>query len=183
MVCTPNRMARISSLMLAQDTKVTFFYSDTTHWVTDSVTSLIANVPGSFQDEIGCPGDWQPDCLRTLLQDPDGDGTYTYTTSAIPAGDYEAKVAVDGSWTLNYGEDGAQGGANLQFTVPADNTETVFSFDSATHIMTIVVGGAALPKVGNLKQAQAQWVSLDTIAWKHRAHPRRGVPALPQPDC
>ncbi len=153
-------------LMLDADTTVTFIYSDTTHWVTDSVNSLIANVPGSYQAAIGCPGDWQPDCLRTLLQDPDGDGTYTYTTSAIPAGDYEAKVAVDGNWTINYGEDGAPGGANLQFTVPADNTETVFSFNSATHIMTIIVGGEAPPKTGNLKQALAQWVARDTVAWK-----------------
>ncbi|MFN8451876.1 MAG: hypothetical protein U0521_25610 [Anaerolineae bacterium] len=153
-------------LSLAEDTSVTFIYSDATHWVTDSVNSILANVPGSYQDEIGCPGEWQPDCLRSLLQDPDGDGTYTFTTSTIPAGDYEAKVAVNGSWTVNYGEDGAPGGANLQFSVPADNTETVFSWDSATHIMTIIVGGEAPPKVGNLKQALAQWVSLDTIAWK-----------------
>ncbi len=153
-------------LVLDEDTTVTFIYSDATHWVTDSVNSLLANVPGSFQDEIGCPGDWQPDCLRTLLQDPDGDGTYTYTTADIPAGDYEAKVAVDGSWAVNYGEDGAPGGANIQFSVPADKTETVFNFDSTTHIMTIVVGGEAPPKTGSLKQAQAQWVARDTIAWQ-----------------
>lgn len=153
-------------LSLAEDTSVTFIYSDATHWVTDSVNSILANVPGSYQDEIGCPGEWAPDCLRSLLQDPDGDGTYTFATRAIPEGDYEAKVAVNGSWTLNYGEDGAPGGANLQFSVPADNTETVFNWDSATHIMTIIVGGEAPPKVGNLKQAMAQWVSQDTIAWQ-----------------
>ncbi|MCC6802432.1 MAG: DUF3372 domain-containing protein, partial [Anaerolineae bacterium] len=153
-------------LSLPEEATVTVIYSDATHWVTDSVNSILANVPGSYQDEIGCPGEWAPDCLRSLLQDPDGDGTYTFTTSAIPAGDYEAKVAVNGSWTVNYGEDGAPGGANIQFSVPADNTETVFSWDSVTHIMTIIVGGEAPPKVGNLKQALAQWVSQDTIAWQ-----------------
>jgi pullulanase-type alpha-1,6-glucosidase len=152
-------------LVLSEDTSVTFIYSNETHWVTDSVNSLIANVPGSYQDEIGCPGDWQPDCLRTLLQDPDGDGIYTYTTSAIPAGDYEAKVAVNGTWDVNYGEDGAPGGANISFSVPGDKTQAVFSFDSSTHIMTITAGNSA-PQVGNLKQAQGQWVDQDTIAWK-----------------
>ncbi|MEO8395085.1 MAG: DUF3372 domain-containing protein, partial [Chloroflexota bacterium] len=152
-------------LVLSEDTSVKFIYSNETHWVTDSVNSLIANVPGSYQSKIGCPGDWQPDCLRSLLQDPDGDGIYTYSTTAIPAGDYEAKVAVNGTWDVNYGEDGAPGGANIQFNIPADKTPAVFSFDSSTHIMTIVAGNTA-PQVGNLKQAAAHWVDQETIAWK-----------------
>jgi len=152
-------------LVLDKDTSVKFIYSDETHWVTDSVNSLIANVPGSYQSEIGCSGDWQPDCLRTLLQDPDGDGIYTYPTTAIPAGDYEAKVAVNGTWDVNYGDGGAPGGANISFNVPADKTPMVFSFDSSTHVMTISASGSK-PQVGNLKQAQAQWVARDTIAWK-----------------
>ena len=53
--------------------------------------------PGSFQSELGCPGDWQPDCLRSWLQDPDGDGTYSFETTALPAGSYESKVAIDES--------------------------------------------------------------------------------------
>ncbi len=165
-------------LVLETDTKVTFIYSDATHWVTDSVNSVIANVPGSFQDEIGCPGEWQPDCLRTLLQDPDGDGTYTYTTSAIPAGDYEAKVAVDGSWTVNYGEDGAPGGANFQFTVPADNTETVFSFElgDAHHDNHRGRRGAADNRqleTGDGAVGFARYRRLE-----YCPHPRRGVPLI-----
>src|SRR5690606_19925211 len=115
-------------LSLAEDTSVRFIYDHNTHWVTDSVNSIIANVPGSYQSEIGCPDDWQPWCLRTLLQDIDGDGIYTYSTAAIPAGFYEAKVAFTESWDLNYGEGGAQNGPNIGFTVPEENTETVFSF-------------------------------------------------------
>ncbi|MBI1258421.1 MAG: pullulanase-type alpha-1,6-glucosidase [Chloroflexi bacterium] len=152
-------------LVLDKDTSVKFIYSNETHWVTDSINSLIANVPGSYQSEIGCPDDWQPDCLRSLLQDPDGDGIYTYTTTAIPAGDYEAKVAVNGTWDVNYGEDGAPGGANIAFNIPTDKTQAVFSFDSSTHMMTITAGDAA-PQIGNLKQAQAQWVTRNTIAWR-----------------
>jgi len=128
-------------LSLVEDTNVTFVYDNKTHWVADSVNKLIASVPGSFQAAIGCSGDWAPDCLRSWLQDVDGDGVYTFVTTAIPAGDYEAKVALNLTWDLNYGADGAQDGPNLTFNVPADGTEVTFSFDSATNLLTISAGG------------------------------------------
>ncbi len=49
--------------------------------------------PGSFQSELGCPGDWAPDCMQPWLQDPDGDGTFVWRSDQIPAGAYEVKVA------------------------------------------------------------------------------------------
>ncbi len=63
-------------LSLAAPTAVKFYYDHATHWVTDNHNSVIATAPGSYQSEIGCPGDWQPDCLRSWLEDPDGDGIY-----------------------------------------------------------------------------------------------------------
>ena len=74
--------------------QVTFYYDHRTHWVTSSAQGPIITAPGSFQSELGCPGDWAPDCMRSWLQDPDGDGTYTFSTDQIPAGNYEFKVAV-----------------------------------------------------------------------------------------
>ena len=59
--------------------------------------------PGSFQSELGCPGDWDPGCLRSWLQDPDGDGRYTMSTTALPPGSYEVKAAINQSWDENYG--------------------------------------------------------------------------------
>ncbi|MFN8374839.1 MAG: hypothetical protein U0694_18410, partial [Anaerolineae bacterium] len=137
-------------LELAEDTSVTFIYDNTTHWVSDSVNHIVANVPGSFQAAIGCPGDWSPDCLRSWLQDPDGDGVYTFVTTAIPAGDYEAKVALNQTWDLNYGADGAAGGANIPFNVPVDYAQVTFSFDTSNNVMTIsvdesIIGGPAAP--------------------------------------
>jgi pullulanase-type alpha-1,6-glucosidase len=127
-------------LALAAQTSVKFYYDHGTHWITDNQRSVIASVPGSFQSEIGCPGDWQPDCLRSWLQDPDGDGSYSFSTTAIPAGVYEAKVAHDESWTINYGQGGVQDGPNIPFTVPAGATVT-FTYDPTTHILTITTGG------------------------------------------
>ncbi|MBL8132129.1 MAG: pullulanase-type alpha-1,6-glucosidase, partial [Anaerolineae bacterium] len=149
---------------------VRFIYHHGTHWVTDSVNSLIVNVPGNYQDEIGC-GEWAPDCLKSLLQDPDGDGVYVFS-AALPAGSYEAKVAANESWDLNWGDAGAQNGANIPFTVAADGQVVEFRFDTTkNNTMTIIVGGEAPPAVGNLAQAQAHWLSADIIAWN--------VPRLP----
>jgi pullulanase/glycogen debranching enzyme len=123
-------------LSLDADTDVKFYYSHATHWVIDNVNATIATVPGSFQDEIGCPGDWQPDCLRSWLQDPDGDGIYSFSTSDIPPGSYEAKVAIDESWDENYGAGGEQNGANIAFTVEPGQIVR-FDYDPVSHVLTI----------------------------------------------
>ncbi len=153
-------------LVLEEDAEVTFLYSHATHWITDNVNSLLANVPGNYQDEIGCPGEWAPDCLRSWLQDPDGDGIYVFATSLIPQGNYEAKVAVNQSWTVNYGAGGAQDGPNIQFFVPEDGSYVEFIFDTSTNIMTITADGE-VPEapVGDLTLSKAHWVAEDTIAW------------------
>jgi hypothetical protein len=61
------------------------------------------------------------------------DGLYTLTVE-LPAGDYEYKVALDGSWTVEYGSDGAAGGPNYKLSLPADSTVT-FTYDPETHLV------------------------------------------------
>ncbi len=123
-------------LALASPADVKFYYDHETHWVIDNVNAVIATVAGSFQSELGCPGDWQPDCLRSWLQDPDGDGIYEFSSSQIPPDDYEAKVAHDESWDENYGQGGVPDGANISFTV-SPGSSVHFSYDPATHLLTI----------------------------------------------
>ncbi len=124
------------ALSLTVPTTVTFYYDHTSHWVTDNQTSVIATAPGSYQASLGCAGDWDPSCLRSWLQDADGDGIYQFTTTAIPAGSYETKVAIDESWAENYGAGGVPNGANIGFTVPP-NATMLFSYDAASHILTV----------------------------------------------
>lgn len=183
-------------LVLEDDASVTFIFDNKTGWVLDSINHIIANVPGNYQSEIGCPDDWQPWCLYTLLQDPDGDGVYVYETALLPAGNYEAKVAFNESWDLNYGLDGQRNGPNIPFSVPAGGALVTFSFDTADNVMTIGVGDipegyvAVVPArrqvVGNISEARAYWVTEDTIAWNARdaaadtvymlhEHPRGGL--------
>ena len=98
----------------------------------------MVNVPGSWQSAAGFDCEWAPDCADTALSD-NGDGTYSGTFD-IPAGDYEAKVALDGAWTENYGVDGAADGDNYMFTVESDSAVT-FTFDSDSKMLDIAIGG------------------------------------------
>ncbi len=141
--------------------RVTFYYDSVTHWVTADVSAPIVTAAGSFQSELGCPSDWSPDCLRSWLEDPDGDGTATFTTTALPAGDYATKATEGLSWDVNYGQGGAPGGADIGFTVAKDHAPTTFSYDSRSHELTVGTA-AGLP---NIKTQKAFWLSRDTIAW------------------
>ncbi len=123
-------------LVLAADTDVKFFYDQKTHWITSDQNAVIVSAPGSYQAALGCPGDWQPDCLRSWLEDPDGDGIYTFTAN-LPAGSYEVKAALDQSWSVNYGAGGVQNGPNIPFTVASECARTVFSYNAATHLLTV----------------------------------------------
>lgn len=130
-------------LSLGSPASVKFYYDHETHWITDSRNSVIAVAPGSFQSELGCSGDWDPSCLRSWLQDPDGDGTYTFQTTALPAGSYETKVAINESWDENYGQGGTPGGANIGFNVSANNETVTFSYVVSTHVLTVTTGAPA----------------------------------------
>jgi glycosidase len=138
------------ALDLASARTVKFYYDHETHWITDNVTSTIAVAPGSFQSELGCPGDWDPGCLRSWLQDPDGDGTYRFVTAALPAGSYETKVAINESWDENYGAGGTPNGSNIGFTVTTGATVT-FSYVASTHVLTVAVAASGPGHDGNVE--------------------------------
>jgi pullulanase-type alpha-1,6-glucosidase len=155
--------------------KVSFYYDHATHYVTSSAQGPIITAPGSFQSELGCPGDWSPDCMRPWLEDIDGDGTYTWS-GTLPAGSYEFKVAHGLSWDENYGVGGAAGGGNIAVSVPKDGTVLTISYVLATHIATtkLSVAGSA----PNLAAQKAIWVSRDLIAWPAASVPAGTDPAL-----
>jgi len=142
--------------------KVTFYYDNVTHWVTDDVNSSIATAEGDFQFELGCTADWQPDCLKSWVEDLDGDGTYTFTTTAIPAGSYQTKAAVGLSGGTVYGAGGAVDGAAIPFTVSTAGEAVKFSYDSASHVLSVLVGAAASV---DITTPRAYWLSTRYIGW------------------
>jgi len=147
---------------------LTFWYSHATHWITNSLeTPHLFTAPGSYQSEIGCPGDWAPDCMRSWLQDPDGDGVWSFRTEEIPPGSYEVKAAQDRSWTVNWGEGGVPDGPNIAFSV-AEGEGVEFSFNEASKVLTVTTfpasgtGGGGEP---DLTTSAAHWLERGTIAW------------------
>ena len=64
---------------------------------------------GSLQSELGCPGDWQPECDATHLQPVAGEPGVFRGTFTVPAGGFEYKVAINESFDENYGAGGAAG--------------------------------------------------------------------------
>lgn len=140
---------------------VTFYYEHARHYVTSDAEGPIITAPGSFQDELGCGGDWAPDCMRSWLIDPDGDGTYTWSTSAIPAGNYEFKVAHGLTWDESYGADG--GSDNVAFSVPRDGVVTTISYVLETHQISVATSEAGVAP--DLTTARAYWVGEDLVAW------------------
>src|SRR5665648_519286 len=158
---------------LAAATAVTFVYDSSTHAFTSSVEGPLMTLPGSFQSAAGCPGDWDPGCLATVLLDGDGDGIATFTTSSIPAGAYQVKVAYNLGWAENYGAGGVAGGANIPFASPGGKPIT-FSYDIATHVLTIEVTD---PPLAGLGQFQAHWIDASTLAWPTSLLPAGTDPA------
>jgi len=100
----------------------------------NNINSIIATVPGSYQSEMGCVV-WDPACLKSWLQDPDGDGIYGFSV-LLPAGSYEARIAINENWEESYGAGGVLNGPNIPFNV-LSLSEVFFNYYPDTHILEI----------------------------------------------
>ena len=116
-----------------------FYYDHGSHWITSDRNSTIATAAGNFQSELGCPGDWQPDCLRSWLQDPDGNGVYEFVTDDVPAGAYEFKIALREAWDSSYPA------SNVPFGVDALGDTVTFTYTAATNAVTVDVEASTPP--------------------------------------
>ncbi|RIJ78496.1 hypothetical protein D1871_02700 [Nakamurella silvestris] len=144
-------------------TPISFYYDHRTHNVSSTAQGPIVVAAGSFQSEMGCASDHQPDCLRSWLQDPDGDGVYSLATTQIPAGTYATKAAVGLTWDENYGAGGVPNGADITFEVGGPGLVTTFQYNSVNHVLTVAAAPASVePDLGT---ATAIWLSKDTVAY------------------
>ena len=112
---------------------------------------------GSLQSELGCRGDWQPECDTTDLEAVAGEPGIFRGTFPVPAGHFEYKVAINESFAENYGAGGSPGGANIPITAPGG--EVTFTYDHNTHLIT-----DSLPRSVTAERA-AHWVRRDLLAW------------------
>ncbi len=144
------------TLNLAEPRAVTFLYDPATNYITDTVNTPLTVVTGDVQIALGCAADNDAKCLKTWMQDIDGDGVYTFTTTALPKGDYKVAVSFDENAAKTSGEP-------IAFAVAADKDEIYFEYNSAKQTFKVFPGGA--PR-GDLSTALAVFATNDTILWK-----------------
>ena len=147
-------------LKLTKDTEVTFTYDSATHKTTVSyagqgsaeekaATTAEAARPGSvqptdvvlvgsLQDELGAAKEWDPADGKTIMKS-DGAGHHVFT-GHLPKGNYDFKIAVGGSWDVNYGANGEANGKNIALRLLKDHDVT-FTYDDATHAVTYDYAG------------------------------------------
>lgn len=140
---------------------ITFYFDPRTKNIWSTAQGPVITLPGSFQSELGCSGDWAPECLASMMFDRNNDGVFQFTTDDLPTGSYLVKVAHNLSWEENYGAGGNPGGANIEFSATAGKVVT-FRYNLATHVLTVKASDPPLAGTGELR---AHWIDAETIAW------------------
>ena len=86
------------------------------------------SVPGSWNTAVGCSEDWAPAC--PLIQLEQTAGGVWIGAFALPAGEWEVKVALNGAWEVNFGADGEFAGENIPLSLSEPGI-VEFAFDPA----------------------------------------------------
>jgi hypothetical protein len=91
-------------------------------------------VAGDLNTEMGCAQDWQADCTAAFMTLDPVDRIWRLTAQSLPAGTYQFKAALNGSWDENYGAGGGLNGANIVLEHPGG--AVTFRYDHGTHLIT-----------------------------------------------
>ena len=117
-------------------------------WVTNTELDPILVATGDFQSEMGCPTDDDVTCMRSWLQDPDRDGTYSFSTIDIPAGSYSVSVGAS---------------APVSFTVE-EGLATTIAYQARRRRRSRVDTFA--PDFGpDLSTSRASWLTPEVLSW------------------
>ncbi len=112
-------------------------------------------VPGSHGAEMGCAsditgagGDWEPGCPEAGLTLDPADGIWKGTFT-LPAGSYEYKAAIDGTWAANYGQGAQLNGSNIGYTTTGGPVS--FYYDPRTNWVTNTATGPIVTATGTFQ--------------------------------
>ena len=131
-----------------------FYYDHRTHWVTNTELDPILVATGDFQSEMGCPTDGDATCMRSWLQDPDRDGTYSFTTIDIPAGSYTVSIGAVGPVAFTVEE-------GLATTIAVQTTGS-----GAQRVPTAIAVETFAPDFGpDLTTSRASWLTPKVLSW------------------
>jgi glycosidase len=134
--------------------EVGFYYDHRTHWVTNSELDPILVATGDFQSEMGCPTDSDVSCMRSWLQDPDRDGTYSFTTIEIPAGSYTVSIGGIGPVAFTVEE-------GLATTIAVQTAGS-----GAQRVPTALAVETFAPDFGpDLTTSRASWLTREVLSW------------------
>jgi len=97
-------------------------------------------IPGTLQSELGCSGDWQPECDKTFLTYDPEDDVWQGEFNIQPNDDQDKngpryKAALNKSWGENYGAKAALNGPDIPLVV-TQPTLVKFYYDHKTHWVT-----------------------------------------------
>lgn len=112
-------------------------------------------VPGTHQSELGCSGDWQPDCDKSALTYDAQSDVWTGEFEITPGNDQDGKgarykVALNGNWSENYGQKAQPGGADIPLIVTAPTT-VKFYYDHKSHWITDNYNDLIVTAIGNFQ--------------------------------
>ena len=97
----------------------------------DAAADFAVTIPGSHNTEMDCASDWDVSCTRAALTYDQASGLFTGTFD-LPAGTYEYKVAIGGTWDESYGANGVAGGDNISYTTTGG--KVTFLYDPVSHV-------------------------------------------------
>ncbi len=149
-------------LVVEKPTLVKFYYDHKTHWITENFNQPVIVAMGDFQSQLGCNAKHDASCLRSWLQDPDGDALFTFATRSLKAGTYSVTLTLNENRQETLSEP-------TQFTVKADGDEIYFGYDTVKKEFIVSTEGA--PR-GSLSKQKAHWVRRDTILWNTVGSPK-----------
>ncbi len=152
---------------------VSFYYDNKSHFVTDDYTTPVVVAVGNFQTQLGCSADGDPSCLRSWLQDPEGDGNYAFTTKELNAGEYTVSLSISQKTVITTTDP-------VTFKVNTDNDEIYFGYDMVKNELVLSTAGA--PK-GSLAKQKAIWVNQDTLMWNIVGSPLYSYSLYYSPDA
>ena len=104
--------------------------------VTEHEYTVVGGVPNSGTDAGFLGTAWDINSADNTLVKGE-DGTYTKVYEDVAAGDYEFKIVEDHSWTVNFGADGVQDGANIPVKVEVDGSTVTISFKDGIPSVTV----------------------------------------------
>jgi len=92
---------------------------------------------GSLMSELGCGSDWDEGCALTDLPQVGESSTFSKVFT-VPAGSYELKVRLNGTWDENYGDSAGTFGLGGNIPLPLEHQARLrFTYDHVTHRVTV----------------------------------------------